>query len=320
MKAILQRRYGMPSQVLELSDAEVPVPKDDEVLVQVRASSVNPADWYLTRGKPFLVRMAGRGILRPKSALVGADVAGTVSAVGKSVTEFKPGDEVFGICSGAFAEFVAVSAKDLVSKPPKLSFEEAGTVALAGQTALQGLRTQGHLQAGQKALIVGASGGVGTFAVQIAKALGAQVTAVCSADKMAQARSLGADRALDYRRDDVFTLGEKFDLILVVNGSRPVRKYRALLTPGGSCIVIGGAIGQVLRAIFYGRIYGKSAKGRLATFMMRSKNEDLVFLQQLIATGKVRPVMERAFPLAQTAEAMNYLHEGHARGKIAVVV
>jgi NADPH:quinone reductase-like Zn-dependent oxidoreductase len=320
VKAVLQRRYGPPVQALELSETEVPVPKDDEALVQVRASSVNPADWYLIRGKPFLVRMAGRGILRPKSALTGSDVAGTVTSVGKSVQEFHPGDEVLGICSGAFAEYVTVPSKDLVPKPPNLSFEGAGTVALAGMTALQALRTQGHLQAGQKVVVVGASGGVGTFAVQIAKAMGAHVTAVCSTDKMDTARSLGADRVVDYKREDLFRSGEHYDLALAVNGSRPLRSYRALLSPGGTCVLVGGTIGQFFRYLLYGRIYSKSPKGRLTTFMMSSKNEDLVFLQGLIVAGKVRPVIDRSFPLAQVPAALDYLHEGHARGKIAVTV
>jgi len=320
MKAIVHFQYGPPAEALQVQETALPVPKDDEVLVRVRASSVNPMDWYLVRGKPFLVRLAGSGLLRPRSHLVGADVAGLVEAVGKSVQGFRQGDEVFGIGSGAFAEYVTVPERTLVAKLPTLSFEEAAGVTLAGLTALQALRTHGNVHAGQSVLIQGASGGVGTFAVQIAKALGADVTAVCSTGKMELVRSLGADRVVDYTRED-FSRGERrYDLILAVNGFHPIRDYRRALNANGACILVGGSIGQILRFLIFGQFYARSEHGRVLSFMMRPNQQDLTFLRGLLEAGKVKPVMDRSFPLASVADALEYLHEGHARGKIAVTV
>jgi NADPH:quinone reductase-like Zn-dependent oxidoreductase len=320
VKAILVNRYGPPSETLELKETEVPVPKDDQVLVQVRASSVNPADWYLIRGKPFLVRLAGSGFLRPRTPRTGADVAGTVTAVGKDVKEIRPGAEVLGMGSGAFAEYVTAPESTLVEKPASLSFEEAAAVPLAGLTALQALRTHGKVQPGQKVLIHGASGGVGTFAVQIASALGAEVTAVCSTGKVDLARSLGAAHVIDYSKEDITKSGLRYDLVLVVNGSRPVKAYRRVLKPGGACVVIGGSIGQILRFMVFGRFARNSPKGRILTFMMTPNRPDLLFLKGMIEGGQVDPVMDRNFPLASVGQALEYLHEGHARGKISITV
>jgi len=320
MKAILCTRYGPPATALELKETEIPVPTDDQVLVRVRASSVNPADWYLIRGKPFLVRLAGSGFLRPRSTLTGADVAGTVTAVGKGVKDVRVGDEILGIASGAFAEYVTVPESTLVEKPASLSFEEAAAVTLAGLTALQALRTHGNVRPGQKVMVHGASGGVGTFAVQIANALGAEVTAVCSTGKMDLARSLGAHHVIDYTKEDFAKSGLRYDVVLVVNGSRPARDYQRALTPGGTCVLIGGSIGQILRFLIFGRFYKNSPKGKIRTFVMKPNKQDLLYLKGLIEGGRVSPVMDRNFPLANVAGALEYLHEGHARGKISITV
>jgi NADPH:quinone reductase-like Zn-dependent oxidoreductase len=320
MKAIVRAKYGRPSEALRLEEQAMPVPKDDEALVRVHASSVNPMDWYLTRGKPFMVRLVGAGVLRPRSTLAGADVAGVVTAVGKSVSELRPGDEVFGIGTGAFAEYMTVPESTLVTKPASLSFEEAAGVPLAGLTALQALRAKGKVQPGQKVLVHGASGGVGTFAVQIGKALGADVTAVCSTSKVDQIRSLGADRVIDYTKED-FSQGERqYDVVLVVNGSRPVGDYRRVLNSGGACIFIGGSIGQIVRLAMFGRFYSGSSKGRVSSFMMQPNKPDLLFLKGLIEGGRVNPIMDRNFPLTSVADALEYLHAGHARGKISITV
>jgi NADPH:quinone reductase-like Zn-dependent oxidoreductase len=320
VKAIVCTKYGPPAQALQLKEMEIPVPKDDEALVRVRASSVNPADWYGIRGKPFFLRLMGVGFLRPKSSLTGSDVAGTVTAVGKDVKETRPGDEILGICHGAFAEYVTVPERTLVVKPASLSFEEAAGVTLAGLTALQGLRTHGQVQSGQKVLICGASGGVGTFAVQIAKALGAEVTAVCSSGKADLARSLGADHVIDYSKEDFSRSGARYDLVVAVNGSRPLGDYRRALNQGGTCVFIGGTMGQILRFLVFGRLYKNSRNGKIAAFIMKPNKEDLLFLKGLIEGGRVNPAMDRNFPLAKVADALEYLHEGHARGKISVTV
>ena len=320
MKAILHYRYGPPSQALELRDVEVPTPKENEVLVKVRASSVNPADWYLTRGKPLLVRLAGAGFFRPRSSLAGADVAGTVTAVGNAVHGFHPGDEVFGMASGSFAEFVTAAEDSIVPKPVSLSFEEAAGVPLAGLTALQALRNQGQVHPGQKVLIQGASGGVGSFAIQLAKAFGAEVTAVCSTAKIEMARSLGADHVIDYTEDDFSRSDTRYHLVLAINGFHPIRDYRRVLTDDGRCVLVGGSIGQIMRGLLVSRFTRSSAKRPVRTFMMRSTRQDLLFLKELLETGKLKPVMDRSFPLGSVSEALSYLHEGHARGKITITV
>lgn len=320
VKAVVNTKYGIPSEVLRIQEMEMPVPKDNEALVRVRASSVNTINWYGVRGKPFLVRVAGMGFLRPKSTHPGGDVAGTVHAVGKNVEEFRPGDEVFGFGRGTFAEFATAPAETLVAKPATLSFEEAGTIPLAGLTALQALRTKGKVQSGHKVLVHGASGGVGTFAVQIAKALGAEVTAVCSTGKMELARSLGADRVIDYTREDIYRSGLRFDLVVAINGVRPIRYYRRALNANGACILVGGSVGQMLRFMMFGRRYARSPERRVLAFMMQPNKKDLEFLRDLIVAGKVKPVMDRNFPLTSVGDALQYLHEGHPRGKISVIV
>jgi len=320
MTAQLRFRYGPPGQALTLTQTDVPVPKDDEVLVRVRASSVNPADWYTITGKPILVRMAGSGFFRPKSPLAGSDVSGLVASVGKGVKEFHVGDEVFGICSGSYAEYVTVPEKDLALKPPNLSFEEAATVPLAGLTALQGVRTKGNLQPGEKVLIHGASGGVGTFAVQIAKALGGTVTAVCNSDKVDLARSLGADQVVDYNRQDFVQTDTKYNLVVGVNGRRRIGDYLRVLAPEGRCVFIGGTLRQGIGLLMFGKLRSSVRKGRLRSFIMSATKDDLMFLRQLLVDGKVKPVMDRNFSLSAVPSALEYLHAGHVRGKVSITV
>jgi len=320
MTAQLRLRYGPPRLALSLTQTDVPVPKDDEVLVRVRAASVNPADWYNVRGKPILVRLSGSGFFRPKSPLAGADVSGVIVSVGKGVKEAHVGDEVFGLCSGSYAEYVTVPEKDLALKPANLSFEEAAAIPLAGLTALQGVRTKGNLQPGQKVLIHGASGGVGTFAVQIAKALGGTVTAVCSSDKVDLARSLGADEVIDYSRQDFARTDTRYDLVVGVNGNRRIGDYLRVLTPEGRCVYIGGTLRQAIGLLMFGRLRSSVRKGRLRFFIMQATKSDLTFLRELVVDGKVKPVLDRNFPLSAVPDALDYLHAGHVRGKVSITV
>jgi len=297
---------------------ETPAPLDDQVLVRVRASSVNPADWYLAKG-PFVARISGNGMLKPKSPYLGSDVSGVVESLGRNVQGFHPGDEVFGICRGAFAEYVTVPERSLVLKPANRSFEQAAAVPLAGLTALQGLRNHGNLRPGQSVLVHGASGGVGTFVVALAKLLGGEVTAVCSTDKVEIARSLGADRVLDYTKENFAEGAQRYDLIVVVNGHRPLRDYRRVLASGGRCVMIGGSIRQIIRVLIMGKLRPKSRQRGVRAFVMSPNKDDLAFLKELLETGGLTPVIDRTFPLARVGDAFRYMREGHARGKIAVI-
>jgi NADPH:quinone reductase-like Zn-dependent oxidoreductase len=322
MKAIVRRAYGLPPDVLELVDVDKPVPADDEVLVRVRASSVNPTEWYGVTGL-LVGRMRG-GLLRPKEPRLGADFAGVVEAVGASVTDFEPGDEVFGARTGAFAAYVSVR-NAIAPKPANATFEQAAAVPIAALTALQGLRDQGQLQPGQKVLVNGASGGVGTFAVQIAKALGAEVTAVCSTRNVEQAWSLGADRVVDYTRDDFTRSGERYDLFFDVAGSRSWSECRRVLRPESIFVIVGAQRGRSrllgpLAHIPKIRLRTLRASQKVVFFIAKLTREDLQVMRELIEAGKVTPVVERTYPLAETAEALRYLGEGHARGKIVVTV
>ena len=324
MKAAVFTKYG-PPDVLRIVDVEKPTPADNEVLVEVRAASLNAGDWYLMRGKPFLVRLTG-GLLRPKNRRIGADLAGKVEAVGRSVTQLKPGDEVFGeigLGSGTLAEYACTREGNLVLKPASMSFAEAAAVPLAAVTALIGLRDEGKVQPGQKVLINGGSGGVGTFAVQIAKALGAEVTTTCSAGKLELLRSLGADHAIDYAHADPTQDKERYDLILGVNGYHPIWGYGRALKPGGTYVMVGGSMGQILQGMMLGWLIsmrsGKKAsvvgvgKGRRAR-----AQQDLLFVKELIEAGKVKPVVDRSYPLSEAAEAFRYAEEGHVRGKVVI--
>jgi NADPH:quinone reductase-like Zn-dependent oxidoreductase len=322
MKAMTQRRYG-PSEVLELQEVETPSPAADEVLIRVRAASVNPYDWHMSTGLPYIARI-GNGLRTPKQAIPGADVAGTVEAVGANVTTLSVGDDVFGACDGAFAEYVGVAARRLALKPGNVSFEQAAAVPIAALTALQGLRDAGRLQAGGHVLVNGASGGVGTFAVQIAKHLGAQVTAVCSTRNAEAARELGADRVIDYTRED-FTRGtDRYDLILDIAGNRSAAARLRVLGRAGTIVVIGGPKGNrllgpataLIRALIVGRIRRRRIVGMLA----KPTPEDLETLRTLLETGRVHPVIERTYPLAELPTAMTYVGAGHARGKIVIAM
>jgi NADPH:quinone reductase-like Zn-dependent oxidoreductase len=317
MKAIVYTTYGSPD-VLQLKDVEKPTPKDNQVLVKVHAASANPADWHLMRAEPFLARFAN-GLLKPKNTRLGADVAGRVEAVGRNVTWFQVGDAVFGELPlhelGSFAEYVCVSEELLALKPANLTFEQAAAVPLAAFTALQGLRDKGQIQPGQTVLINGASGGVGTFAVQIAKSLGTEVTGVCSTRNVDMVRSIGADHVIDYTQVDFTKTGQQYDLIFDAVGNRSVSDYKRALHPNGICAVAGfTSLSRLFQTMFLG---GKRV-GLMET--AKANQKDLVFIKELLEAGKVVPVIDRHYPLRETAEAIRYLEAGHARGKVTIMV
>jgi NADPH:quinone reductase-like Zn-dependent oxidoreductase len=327
MKAIVYEEYGAPA-VLELQEVDKPVFRDDDVLVQVRAASVNPYDWHLMTGLPFVSRPQLGGLRKPKIHILGADMAGRVEAVGKNVTRFQPGDEVFGDLSeggcGAYAEYVSVREEALALKPANLTFEQAAATPLAANTALQGLRDIGHIQPGQKVLVNGASGGVGTFAVQIAKSFGAEVTGVCSTRNVDLVRSIGADQIVDYTQEDFTQIGQRYDLMLDLVGNRSVSEYRRALKPKGVYLASFGQpdhrwlgpLAQVLRTLVMSRFVSQ----KMTLFVQKPNQKDLIVLQQLLEAGKVTPVIDRAYPLSETAEAFRYLEEGHAQGKVVITV
>jgi NADPH:quinone reductase-like Zn-dependent oxidoreductase len=323
MKAIVRERYGSPN-VLTLKDIDLPVIDDDGVLVRVRAASINAYDWHMMRGSPSLVRLMA-GLRKPKSTAMGVDLSGEVEAVGKNVTEFRPGDEVFGQRVGALAEYVRGTAKSfLVPKPAGLTFEQAAAVPMAASTALQGLRDKGQIKPSQRVLINGASGGVGTFAVQIAKAFGAHVTAVCSTSNVDQARSLGADEVIDYTREDFTRGGRKYDLILDVASSGSLSSRRRVLEPDGILVGVGAADGGRTTSIVAGlletAVLSRFGNQKMPFFLAKNSKEDLIVLKELIEAGKIRPVIDRTYPLNQTAEAIRYLEAGHARAKVVITV
>jgi NADPH:quinone reductase-like Zn-dependent oxidoreductase len=321
MKAIVHERYGRPD-VLRLTDVDRPAIADHQVLVRVHASSVNPTEWYGVTG-PIFAR-PGNGILRPKRLLVGADVAGRVEAVGKDVTEFEAGDEVFGTAPGAWAEFAAAREVRLVPKPAGISFEEAGAVPIAAITALQALRDKGGVESGQRVMINGASGGVGTFAVQLAKSFGAEVTAVCSTPNIDRARSLGADRVVDYTRDDFTECGVRHDLMLDIAGSKPFAQLRRVLTPKATLVLVGGRMTyRGLGPLPHLARLLLASRGRSQTvkfFVAQINKDDLAYLGGLLEDGRLRPVIDRTYALGDAPEALAYLGEGHARGKVVVTV
>ncbi len=317
MKAVVYEAYG-PPEVLKIVEIEKPEVADDEVLVRVRASSVNIAEWYGMTGL-FLARLGG-GLVRPKDTRLGTDFAGVVEAVGKDVSNFKPGDEVFGGSNGAYAEYVTVG-KEIAPKPASITFKEAAAVPMAGLTALQGLRDYGKIQPGQKVLINGASGGVGTFAVQIAKAFGAEVTAVCSTRNIECAYSLGADHVVDYTREDFTRSGQKYDLLFDVVGSRSWFACRRVLKPNATVVLVGGPRTPVigpLGHIIKMRLASMGSGRKVVFFVAKFTPEDLMALQDLLETGKVKPFVERTYPLPQIADAMRYLGTGHVQGKLVI--
>jgi NADPH:quinone reductase-like Zn-dependent oxidoreductase len=317
MKAIVYHKYGSPN-VLKLEEVEKPTPQDNEVLVKVHAASVNAADWHILRGKPFLVRLMGFGLLKPKNKILGSDIAGRVEAVGRNVKQFQPGDEVFGDIRGGFAEYVCAREDALVLKPANISFEEAATVPVSAVTALQGLRDKGQIQPGQKVLINGASGGVGTFAVQIAKSFGAEVTAVCSTRNVDMVRSMGADQVIDYTQEDFTQNGQRYDLILAANGYHPISDYKRALSPKGIYVMTGGSMAQMFEAMLLGPWLSRNGSQKMGNLLAKPNQKDLVFVKDLLEAGKVVPVIERRYPLSQVAEAIRYLEAGHARGKVVI--
>ena len=323
MKAIVHHTYGSPD-VLELREIDKPVAKDDEVLVRVRAASVNPADWHFMRGLPYIMRpQAGLG--KPKNAVLGRDISGQVEAVGKDVTRFRPGDEVFGeVERGGFAEYTCASEALLELKPANLTFEQAAAVPLAALTALQGLRDAGRVQPEQKVLLIGASGGVGTFAVQIAKMLGADVTGVCSTRNVEMIRSLGADHVIDYTQEDFTGSGRKYDLIFQLAGTRSPSDCRRALTSKGTLVLSSGEssgrwLGPVDRMI-KAAVLSPFVSQKLGSFLAKPDADDLQFLKELIESGKVKPVIDRTYSLNEAPEAIRYLEKGHARGKVVITV
>jgi NADPH:quinone reductase-like Zn-dependent oxidoreductase len=314
MKAIVYERYGSPD-VLEHRDVDKPSVTDDGVLVRVRAASANPYDWHFMRGKPLFAR-AMFGWLRPKAHGLGADLAGEVEAVGKDVTRFRPGDSVFGEGAGAFAEYACVPERWLAPKPANLTFEQAAAVPMAAVTALQGLRDKGKIQAGQKVLVLGASGGVGTFAVQIAKSFGAEVTGVCSTRNVERVHSIGADYVIDYTRDD-FTRGTtRYDLMLDTVGSRSLRECRRVLTAKAIYVHVGGRMARVLAL----PVVSPFVSQNLVQLVAKRNKDDLEILSGLIEAGKITPVIDRTYKLSETRDAIRYLEGGHARGKIVITV
>lgn len=322
MKAVVQDRYGSPD-VLRLEEIETPPLTDGGVLVRVKAASVNAADWHFMRGEPLIARMVF-GLRRPKQGIRGSDMAGTVEAVGKTVTLFHPGDEVFGSCRGSLAEYVCADESLVVAKPAALSFEQAAAVPLAGLTALQAVRDHGHVQAGQKVLVNGASGAVGPFAVQIARSFGAEVTGVCSSRNVDMVRSIGAGRVVDYTKED-FTEGEdRYDVLFDIAGTRPWSRLRRVLRPDGTLVVIGGPSTNRLWGPL-GHLAGMrlaSLRGgrKIAVFVASTNHDDLVVLRDMLEARKITPVIDRTYPLGEAPEAIRYLETGHARGKVVITV
>ncbi len=319
MKAAVYSRYG-PPDVVQIKDLEKPVPKDNEVLIRVRAASVNPLDWHLMRGTPYVGRLMF-GLRKPKITRPGVDVAGQVEAVGRNVTQFKPGDEVFGSCRGAFAEYACTSESALVTKPNRVTFEQAASAPVAAFTALQGLRDKGRIQPGQKVLINGAAGGVGTLAVQIAKSFGADVTGVCSTRNVDMVRSLGADRVIDYTQEDFTKSGQHYNLIFDLVANHSLLACRRVLNPKGIYIaagVLGVSMIGLLARLITAPVLSLFVSQKFVMLMARSSKEDLTIMHKLMEDGKVTPVVDRRYRLSEVPEAIRYLAEGHARGKVVI--
>ncbi|MGD0367235.1 MAG: NAD(P)-dependent alcohol dehydrogenase [Acidobacteriaceae bacterium] len=322
MQAIVYRRYGSPD-VLRCEEIEKPKPRDNEVLIKVRAASVNPLDWHFMRGTPYLLRI-GIGLRTPRSPQLGVDVAGQVEEVGSNVTRFKPGDDVFGACRGAFAEYARAPESKLVAKPSSVTFEQGASVVIAGLSALQALRDKGRLQHGQKILINGAAGGVGTFAVQIAKSFGADVTGVCSTRNLDMVRSLGAHCVIDYTQQDFTTLAQRYDLLLDCIGNHSLSACRRVLVPKGTFVGVGGSTdtwGFVpLAGMFATLALAPFISQKIRGFLAKLNQSDLAVISELMQSGKVTPVIDRRYKLTDVPDAIRYLEEGHARGKVVITV
>ena len=320
MKAIVRTQYG-PPDVLQFTEVEKPTPKDNEVLIELYAASVNPLDLFSLRGAP-LVRLIP-GLRTPKHQVLGCDIAGRVEAIGGHVKQFHPGDEVFGVtgfAGGGFAEYVCATEDKLALKPANSSFEDAAAVPIAAITALQGLRDKGRIQPGHKVLVDGASGGVGTFAVQIAKSFGAEVTAVCSTRNVDRARSIGADHVIDYTREDFTQSGQRYDLIVGANAHHSIFDYRRALSQGGIYVIVGGGLPQIFQAMLLAPLLSRIGSKKTCFFVANINQKDLVSLKGLLEAGKIVPVIDRRYPLSDAAEALRYLEERHAQGKIVLTV
>jgi NADPH:quinone reductase-like Zn-dependent oxidoreductase len=319
VKAIVQLRYGLPD-VLQLKDIDKPRPEDDEVLVRVHAAAVNIGDWHLLRGVPYAMRLVS-GVLKPRRQIPGLDIAGQVEAAGRNVKQFRPGDEVFGWCKGAFAEYACAAESNLLPKPANLTFEQSAAVGDSAFTALAAVRDHGKMRPGQRVLINGASGGVGTFAVQIAKSLGANVTGVCSTDNVDMIRSIGADQVIDYTKDDFSQTGQRYDLMLDLVGTRSLSDCLRVLTPRGTYVVVGVrdmgrwfGLGRQTKAL----LLSPFVRQRMRVFVVRHNREDLAVLKELVEAGKVAPILDRRYALGDVPEALRYQGEGHSRGKIVI--
>lgn len=324
MKAIVYTEYGSPD-VLQFKEVEKPAPKDDEILVKIHAAALNAADWYLMKGTPFLARLMTGGLARPRNTILGSDIAGRVEAVGRNVRQFQPGDEVFGDTSGCglggLAEYTAAPENVWALKPRGITFEQAAAVPMAAVTALQGLRNTGKIQQGQKVLINGASGGVGTFAVQLARSFGTEVTAVVSTRNVAAARAIGADHVIDYTQEDFTRNGQRYDLIMAVNGYHPITHYRRALSPNGIYVATGGTMAQIFQGMLLGPFLSMAgSKKTVSMGVARPNQADLEFLSELLEAGKIAPVIDRCYPLSEAAEAFRYLGEGHAQGKVVITI
>jgi NADPH:quinone reductase-like Zn-dependent oxidoreductase len=323
MRAMVRYTYGS-SDVLQLRDIRQPQIGDDEVLVHVHAAGLDRGVWHVMAGLPYPIRLAGFGLRAPKNPVIGSDVAGVVEAIGKNVRRFRPGDEVFGIGKGSYAEYVCAREDKLAPKPANLTFEQAAVLAISGSTALQALRDHAKVQSGQEVLIIGASGGVGTYAVQLAKAFGAEVTGVCSTAKAEMVRSIGADHVIDYTQEDFAKGEQRYDVILDIGGNSSLARLRSALTPEGTLVIAGGEGGgrwlggtdRQLRALALSPFVSQ----KLGTFVASENHEDMLVLKELIESGKVTPVIDRTYPLSEVPEAIRYLEEGHAKGKIVISV
>src|ERR671921_1308331 len=323
MKAIVRDAYGSPD-VLELREIDIPEIADDEVLVHVHAAGVGRDVWHVMRGLPYPIRLAGYGFRAPKNPVIGSDVAGVAEAVGKNVRRFQPRDEVFGIGKGSYSEYVCAREDKLAHKPVNLTFEQAAVLAIMGSTALQALRDHGKVSPGQEVLIIGASGGVGTYAVQIAKAFGAQVTGVCSTAKVEMVRSIGADHVIDYTQEDFAEDDQRYDLIVDIGGNSSLARLRHALTPEGTLVIVGGEgggrwLGGLQRQL-WATMLSPFVSQKLGTFVSTPSHEDLLVLGELVESGKLTPVIDRTYPLAEVPEAMRYLEGGHAKGKVLITV
>jgi len=323
MKAIVYKKYG-PPEVLQLKEVEKPIPKDDEVLVKVYAASANAPDWRAIRANPFFIRFQG-GLLKPKNNLLGVDIAGRVEAIGRNAKQFQPGDEIFGDVYeyglGAFAEYKCMPEEGaLAIKPTNLTFEEAAAVPSAAVTALQGLRDQRQIQPGQKVLIIGASGGIGTFAVQIAKSYGTKVTGMCSSRNLDMVRSIGADHVIDYTQEDFTKGGQRYDLILDIAAKGSVSDYQHALSPKGIYVLCGFTLAAIFGVLFLGPRISRTGSKKFVNYGAKTNNKDLVFMKELIEAGKVVPVIDRRYPLSEVPDAIRYYEKGHAQGKVVITV